>query len=286
MINVNNDFNNWKQRDARFGEFLKLRREQLGLSVQKLESLLSRKKCNGFDRIESGQKKLDSREYFHVEQALQLPEGFLAHLAVEKSPLGGKSASEILDALQIKQALEIEDLSLPAINTCSVCGQPTRWILKRYSLPFRQRAIKTKSCLCEGKRHSESDILLRLALAISGVRSILILGGSPDIDKSFDDISNVKIFIVRQTQQAGLSPQRISEVDVIIVARGQVGHSVTAPYLNVLKSLPKERRPIVLKPRSSSVTAIADELIWSREEIHEHINLLINRSAHGMPNDK
>jgi hypothetical protein len=112
---------------------------------------------------------------------------------------------------------------------------------------------------------------LRLALTLSAARVVLILGGSPDVDRAIGSIGYPRVFVVRSKQKTGLPPQRIFETDVIVIARGEVGHADTAPYINALKALPKSQQPLVLRPLSSNITGIAQEILWNRDVIRKHV---------------
>lgn len=259
----------FKRRHIRLREFLGLRRRQLGLTTKEVEDRIQRKACRRFDQIESGQKFLSHKEYPYVEQALELPPDFINTLAAITSPYEEASAEEILTRLgNANHQPELTMASGMGVKTCYSCASQVRMLQTRYSLSTAQQHVSDKTCVCGGRPRSDSDLLLRLALLISGKRSFLILGGSEDIEQAVKDIEGIKVKVALGTQRIGspVSSNDIANVDVIIVARGKVAHATTAPYANALKalkSLPGEERPIILYPRSSNITGIAEEAIWN-----------------------
>jgi DNA polymerase/3'-5' exonuclease PolX len=231
--------------------------------------LIKRKRCKHFDRIENGQNDLQSQEYPYVEQALQLPHDFIDQLVRFYSPYSEASAEEILKHLSVIQNEEQDTSSSAAIQICNACARQVLCLLERYALPLTRHRTGNKTCVCGGKQRSDADMLLRMALMISNIKSLLMLGGSEHIKLACRDISNIKINIVLGDKKAGkhINSSDISSLDVLIVVRGEVAHATTAPYLNVLKSLPAEKRPIVLYSRSSNITGVAEAILSKPDTI-------------------
>jgi len=264
MTHSEHDFGEiYRRRQTRLLQFLRLRRKQLGLSIEDMGHLIKRKRCKHFDRIESGQEDLQSQEYPYVEQALQLPHDFIDQLVGQQSPYSEASAEEILRQLGGIQQRAQNPPSSAVIHTCNVCARQVHSLLERYALPLTGHRTGNKTCVCGGKQRSDADMLLRMALMISNIKSLLMLGGSEHIKQACKDISNIKINIVLGDKKVGrhINSNDISSLDVFVVVRGEVAHATTAPYINVLKSLPSEKRPIVLYSRSSNITGVAEVIL-------------------------
>lgn len=93
------------------------------MTIAELEALIKRKRCNGFDRIESGEKYLDLNEHPYVAKALRLPNRFLRRILWEEAPFGAHTASDILDALDHLPPEAPADAPEAYINCCSVCRE-------------------------------------------------------------------------------------------------------------------------------------------------------------------
>jgi hypothetical protein len=270
MTNSEYDFGEaYRRRQARLLQVLRLRRKQLGLSIEDMGHLIKRKRCKHFDRIESGQHDLQSQEYPYVEQALQLPPDFIDQFVGHQSPYSEASAEEILKHLSGMQQEEQHPSSSAAIPTCHACARQVHGLQERYALQLTRHRTGNKTCVCCGKQRSDADMLLRMALMISNIKSLLMLGGSEHIKLACRDISNIKIRIVLGDKKVRrhIRSSDISSLDVLIVVRGEVAHATTAPYVNVLKSLPSEKRPIVLYSRSSNITGVAEVILSNLDTI-------------------
>ena len=153
----------YKRRQSRLLEFLRLRRQQLGLSIKDMEVLIKRRRCKRFDRIEGGQDYLWPQEYPYVEQALQLPPSFIIDLlTIVNSSYGDATAAEVLSQLDtLTQKLEVNVSSVTGINTCNFCERQVRWLLNYHSLSIAQNRVSDKSCVCGGTQRSDSDVMFR-----------------------------------------------------------------------------------------------------------------------------
>ena len=263
-----------QKRYARLVEFLRLRREQLGLSLKEIGVRLKWKNGRAFDKVEQGQRELLVREYTDVEQALRLPCGFIAsRLAVPDTQYGEASAVEILERLTADQRQPPRPLlTTSSVKICPDCAEQVGRQLQFHKLPTKMEYVDDRTCVCGGRQHSDSDILLRMALLISGARSFIILGGSEDIERACKDIQGVKVNVVLGATKKGRHENisSLAIVDVVVAAHGKVKHAATNRYSNmlkILKPLSPEKRPIELASRSSNITGIARTIIDNLEGI-------------------
>jgi hypothetical protein len=71
--------------------------------------------------------------------------------------------------------------------------------------------------------------------------------------------------VVRGKGREGDPAAVVSGAQVVVLARGEISHAASERYLSAVRRLPEEARPPILRPRSSSATAVAEELLWSVE---------------------
>ena len=140
-------------------------------------------------------------------------------------------------------------------------------LLRSYDLDYDLIPAQPGNCICGGKRRSTPEIHLRAALTLCGVRSIIVLGGSNDVTAAFHGIPGVKAIVVTGSRSLMAAKSQVHDADLVVIARGEVSHSATAPYLEARNGLPKHLRPLCLYPLSSNITAIVQTLIWNRSEI-------------------
>lgn len=262
----------------RLALFLKLRREQLSLSIQEVQALAKRRGVRKLAAIEEQCRGewLDKNDEPYIERALQLPPGLVADMK-DYHPkvytmLGTLTAHEVLQLLNEGRLAAAANTGGVTLRTCALCASAIRFAIGHWSLNYAEQPITDKTCICGGRRLSDANVFLRVGISISGVRSILVLGGSPDVDAAFSNIPYVTVVVVRKPGQSGFSPSRLAEVDVVVLAKGQVGHAATAPYLNAMKALAKDRQPLLLRPASPNVTAIASEFIWNSDVLRLKCN--------------
>ena len=152
-------------------------------------------------------------------------------------------------------------------NACMKCYKELLWIVQRYGLNLRVKRLDkvSKGCICEGTAssfRSRTAILFRLAVKLSKAKKILILGGGQDVENICKSIGFANVDVVWGDSHGHSPRDIIKRADIVVIAGGQVGHGTTAPYINAINACPENKRPKLIHPHSSNITAIAEALLW------------------------
>lgn len=251
-------------------QVMRLRREQLGLTHEEVASIAKRKQLRAAKllEIEDGRRFLSSTERGYLEEALKLPAGYLDDglLALLEESEDPASVSPELVLARLSEAPATSNPDLIDVPACMACHQALSWMIRMYGLGARIVRSPRGPCVCEGAgREGDSSLLLRLAVWLSKARDVLILGGGQDVADAASRISFAEVRVVRG-KPVGSGAVRIPDrTGFVVVARGEIGHSTSEPFLQAVTRLPKADRPAILDPRSSNLTAIAEEILFQAE---------------------
>ena len=249
---------------------IKERREQLGLSHKEVAERAKRRalRPGSLAKLEDGEGWLPPNEVAHLEDALELPAGFLDdglfdNLEDAADP-ASVTAADVLERLQKGSAAEKQEF--PTVNGCAKCFRSLRGLVSRYGLDLHVGRNSNDICICEGKlswRGSDTAILLRLAIWVTAAKRVIILGGGQDVQDIAGSIGFADVRVVRGRATAATAKDVCRGADIVVLARGEIGHAASKVYLNARATAPEAEQPKLIYSRSSNITAIAEELLWS-----------------------
>ncbi len=194
------------------------------------------------------------------EAMLAMPDGFLKVVRDPRGPFAHQDAYDVLDHLE-------ESCPLPweTVPVCQVCAEGAALVIRAMDLPFRVADAPDKFCLCRSESCDETDMMLRLAVEVSGRPRLLVVGGNPYIDRAAGRMRKPDVLVARDHFR--VDPRVIGRVDGVVWALGMLGHKHAAPIERAFDALPERDRPLEIGCRRPNANTVALSIIARRHDL-------------------
>lgn len=224
-------------RNARLAAGRRARRARadLGLSIDEVVKLVSRKRVKAQDVIEfedSGDGLWKDRD--RLEAALGLSPGELSY-SVEQS----------------------KDAKGEVIAVCARCATSVRWATHGLRL-FDTRLEYSEPCLCNGewKAGDAVDVAeILISTRLAGVKKLVVVGGSQAIATSLSQVPGLDAdVILGRAVLTTTEVEAVKRADLVVLAYGELAHATTAQLKDVR----------MVRASGRTVLAIAEAILDSR----------------------
>lgn len=194
-----------------------------------------------------------------IEAVLVLPGGFLGAVREPDGPFAGLDAYEVLDRVE-----RTHPIPVGTVPVCRSCAGKTALTIQALGLPFRVVDRRDRICICRSESCNDDDLLLRVAVEVSGRPRLLVVGGNQYIDRAAMRMRSSRVIVSRDDFR--VSAEVVDRVDGFVWARGMLGHKHSDRFFDRYVALPEAARPLRIDCKPS-VAQVTRAIVGVRDEL-------------------